>query len=207
MFRRVRRNRLPLLLAATLLLALPAVAQEAEPRPVLPLYGLGDWVINVRLGLFTPLFFASSVPVNGATVHPPQVTLGGTLGLSASTYLTPAFRIGAEVAGSLASDINSNGLFLVPITANAAYVFSTIDLEIPVTVAIGAAIMRLSDKTSVSLLLRPGAGVMWRATSNWSFGGGLEYWLAYEPAWVPALAGQEMLGNFLDITATAVYHF
>ena len=71
----------------------------------------------------------------------------------------------------------------------------------------GSVVMRLVDKTSVSFVLRPGASFLWRVTSSWSFGGTVEYWLAYEPAWQDVPAEQRMLGNFLDITAAAVYHF
>ena len=174
----------------------------------MPLYGLGDWIVNVRLGLFTPLFLATSTPINGQTALVTNLTLGGSLALTVGAYLTPDINVGLEVAGSLAADINQLGFFLVPILAKGAYVFSTPSLEVPVSVAVGAAIMRLGQQnTGASLLLRPGVGVLWRATSTWSFGGSLEYWLAWEllPPTIPT--EEQMLGNFLDITATAVYHF
>ena len=218
MFRPVPRSRLRHLLGAAplavALVAAPVGAQETDPAPpqipelVVPLYGLGDWVMNVRLGLFTPLFLATSTPINGQTVLPSNLTLGGSLGLTVAAYLTPNINVGVELAGSLAADINSLGFFLVPILAKGAYVFSTPTLEVPVSVGLGPVIMRLGqENTAVSLVLRPGVGVLWRATSTWSFGASLEYWLALEllPQAIPA--EQQMLGNFLDITASAVYHF
>ena len=218
MFRSVPRSRLLRLLGVALLVialaASPLAAQDMEPdtppAPELgvPLYGLGDWITNVRLGLFTPLFLAASTPINGQTLVPTNLTLGGSLALTVATYLTPNINVGLEVAGSLAWDIYELGFFLVPILAKGAYVFSTPELEVPVSVGLGAAIMRLGQETTgASLLLRPGVGVLWRATATWSLGGSLEYWLAWELLPQTISAEQQLLGNFLDITASAVYHF
>ena len=69
--------------------------------------------------------------------------------------------------------------------------------------------MRLSDRTSLAFVLQPGVSVLWRATSDWSFGGTAEYWIAWEPPWEKPPEGgvPHFFGNFASISATAVYHF
>jgi hypothetical protein len=209
-------------LAVASLAPVAAFAQEGEAVEVeamIPRYGPGDYVLSLRLGLNLPLFWLSTQPIGlpaaagertQASPHDPNLNLMYMAALSWSTYLSENWTIGAELAGTFGVDINNNTLFMVPILARGGYVFNLPEFEIPVTFGLGGLVMRLSDRTSFAFVALPGVSVLWRATSNWSFGATAEYWFAWEPPWEQPADGPElphMFGNFVSLTATAVYHF
>ena len=215
---------------ALLMIALwPAVAfaqegaEEAEVAEelVIPRYGPGDYVLSLRLGLNLPLFWLSTKPIElpaegdqkakqQASPHDTNLNIVWAAALNWNTYLSEHWTLGAELGGAFGLDVNKNTLFMVPILGRGGYVFNTPQLEIPITLGLGGAIMRLSDRTSLAFVLQPGVSVLWRATSDWSFGGTAEYWLAWEPPWEQPPTGPKIphfFGNFASVSATAVYHF
>ena len=95
-----------------------------------------------------------------------------------------------------------------PILAKGSYIITTPEMEIPISIGIGAIIMQLGDKTGFAFTLRPGITTVWRITSEWSMGATGEYWFSWAPPWViTSPSHPHMLGNFFELSATAIYHF
>jgi hypothetical protein len=188
----------------------PGTGAEDEPL-VAPRYGLGDSTLAMRLGIALPLFLLASDEVETPdgerdNVLPANLSVVGSAAVNWNVYLDESFTIGAELGGGLAIDINDALWYMVPILVRGGYVISLPQMEIPLSVGLGAVVMRLVDNTRVAFALQPGAGFLWRATPDWSFGATVEYWLSWEPPWADA-NDPHFFGNFVSASATAVYHF
>ena len=175
----------------------------AEDEPlVAPRYGLGDSTLAMRLGIALPLFLLASDEVETPdgerdNVLPANLSVVGAAAVNWNVYLDESFTIGAELGG---------GLAMVPILVRGGYVISLPQMEIPLSAGLGAVVMRLVDNTRVAFALQPGAGFLWRATPDWSFGATVEYWFSWEPPWADG-NDPHFFGNFVSVSATAVYHF
>lgn len=196
-------------LLAVALLPAPAVfSQDAETTPR---YDLGDNTLSIRLGVGFPLFLLATEELEQLgerkSVLAPNLSVMGTGAVNWNAYLNPWFTIGAEVSGALAVDINQALLYQVPILVRGGYVIAMPQMEIPLMLGLGAVVMRLVDQTSVAFTLQPAASFLWRATPDWSFGATAEYWFTWEPPWAGGEGNPHVFGNFVTVTATAVYHF
>jgi hypothetical protein len=190
------------LLAAAAFLALaPLEAQEKNPQPEPPpLYSLGDQTLAITGGLFVPLFFLSYQPVASGT----NLTLGGVGSLQWQAYLASAWRIGVELGGVFAFSPNLNALLMLPITAKLTFVATFFPFEVPIFLGAGINIVKYSDQSTVDPLLKTGAGFYWIFNSSWSFGVNAVYW--WDIQFAPT-ATQSRIGNFLELSVTALYHY
>jgi hypothetical protein len=193
------------------LIALPLAAQEDGTLPTRPeedvvvdTYTLGDQLLTINLGLFTPLFFASEEK----GVQSTNLTLGGVGSLRWSSYLNNNISVGAEVAGSFSFSPNRRALYILPITARGTYYFRAYPWEFPLSLQAGMSISRLEEKTKIDPILKPGASVYWNHNAQWAFGLNAVYW------WIPQIyrgpeppASDTRFGNFLELTLSALYHF
>ena len=187
-----------------------ATVAEGEPLAV-PRYGFGDSTLAMRLGIALPLFLLASEEVETPdgerdSVLPANLSVVGSAAVNWNVYLDESFTIGAELGGGLGIDINDALWYMVPILVRGGYVISLPQMEIPLSAGLGAVVMRLVDNTRVAFALQPGAGFLWRATPDWSFGATIEYWFSWEPPWADA-NDPHFFANFVSATATAVYHF
>jgi len=186
----------------TLLAAFSAGPLSAadEPKNQISQYALGDQTLAINAGLFIPLFL---MPTGTWLLagNPPQLSLGGVGSLSWAVYVAPQVRIGADLGGAFAFSPNTNLLLMLPIVAKAAYVFTIYPFEIPVTFAAGINILKYVDQYYVDLLIRPGASLYWIFNSSWSFGLNLNYWLDFQ------FSSDYRVGNFLEASLTALYHY
>ena len=191
-----------LLLAVALCAAAPAFADQAA-APQVSQYTLGDQTMSINAGAFVPLFLIPSGVWFLAT-NPPQLTLGAAGSLSWAAYVAPQWRVGAEIAGSFGLSPNSNTLLMLPILAKATYVVSFYPFEVPLTLALGVDIVKYVSDWTIDPLVRPGAGFYWIYDSSWSFGINLDYWFDMQFA---SVASQSRIGNFLEVTLGALYHY
>jgi hypothetical protein len=193
------------MLALLFLCALPAVAQEppeAESEPVAYAYGLGDQVLSISLGPFFPLF--NLVP--GDSTSSTNLTVGGTGSIAWSVYVTGAIRIGAEIGGVFSfSRPNLNILLMLPILARVQYVMTFYPFEVPLSLGVGMNIIKYGDLKNIDLLIKPGASVMWIYDSKWSFGLNLAWW--WDMQFYPTDPTQSRIGNFLEVSVSALYHY
>lgn len=194
--------------AAVLLCAvLPLAAQDATPSeeaPATSAYALGDQVLTISLGPFIPLFFLAP----GGDTSGTRLTLGGTGSISWMAYLSGAVRVGAEIGGMFAFGPNTipsrTPLLTLPILARAQYVLTFYPFEVPLSLGLGMNIAKYDTDVAVDLLIKPGASVMWIYDSKWSFGLNLAWWCDLQFAADPT---QSRIGNFLEVTASALYHY
>ena len=177
----------------------PLFAADA-PKNQLSQYVLGDQTLAINAGLFIPLVL---MPTGTWLLagNPPQLSLGGIGSLSWAMYVAPQVRVGAELGGTFSFDPNSNLLLMLPIIAKGAYIFTIYPFEIPLTFGAGMNILKYTDKYYVDLLLRPGASLYWIFNSSWSFGLNLNYWLDFQ------FSSDFRVGNFLEVSLTALYHY
>jgi len=166
-------------------------------------YSLGDQTLSINAGMFIPLFLlpTGTVLLEG---NPPQLTIGAVGSLSWAAYITPQFRLGADIGGNFTLSPNSNILLMLPFVARAAYVFTFYPFEVPVSLGVGMNIVKYIDKSSLDLLLRPGASFYWIYNSSWSFGFNLLYWFDMQFNTDPT---KTRYGNFLEFSLSALYHF
>jgi hypothetical protein len=167
-------------------------------------YGLGDQTMSIDAGVFIPLFLLpTGTALLGGT--PPHLSLGGIGGLTWAAYVAPQIRLGLEVAGEyFAQSPNKNPLLMLPFIARASYVVTAYPFEIPLTFGLGMNIVKYVDMTTIDLLLRPGVSGLWIYNSSWSFGVNLNWWFDMQFAPSPA---DSRIGNFLEVSLTALYHF
>jgi len=179
--------------------------QPKKPEKIAQSYGLGDQMLSLSLGVFVPLFFQGGP--NG--IMPTNLSLGGAGSLMWSSFLNNNWAIGLDVAGSFSFSPNGRTLFLVSIAPRISYFFHSYPFDIPVFLDAGINFSQLSTSFKVDPVLKPGVGILWNYTPNWSFGANLTYW------WIPQIypsGGQipstdTRLGNFADVSITALYHF
>jgi len=203
-----------LLISAFILLIIsmvPVYSQEAE-QPEEPklekieYYTLGDQCFSINAGLFIPLFFMDFTPGASSAVSATHLTVGGTGSLAYEAYLSNNLKLGMEVGGMFAKSPNGNNVFMVPITAKFGYEFHFGQFSMPIYLGAGINIISYQDyETNVQFLLKPGISLYWNYNSNWGFGGNLVYWVA--PDLVLSNPDESRVGNFLDFTISAQYHF
>ena len=182
--------------------AAPGFAADA-PHAVASQYALGDQTMSINAGMFVPLFLLPTGTVFLAG-NPPQLTIGAVGSLSWAAYVSPQIRLGADVGGNFTLSPNANILLMLPFVAKASYIFTFYPFEVPLSFGIGMNIVKYVDKSSLDLLLRPGASFYWIYNSSWSFGVNLLYWFDMQFNTNPSLS---RYGNFLEFSLSALYHF
>ncbi len=170
-----------------------------------PTYTLGDQSLAINLGLFVPMFFAGPVSL----FEPANLSLGGAGSLLWSTYLTNEISVGVELGGSFALTPNGRALFLVPIAARGSYSFRAYPFEFPVSLGAGLSIARLEDAVKVDPFIKPGGSFYWYYSTQWAFGANLFYWIIPQIYTNLTYQGvtETRVGNFLEFTLSARYHF
>ena len=107
-------------------LSVPALsAQENEPTP-LPLYGLGDQMFAINVGLFIPLFFHNP----GVGTSPTNLSLGGAGSLEWAAFLNDKVSLGAELQGIFSISPLKRTLLMIPISAKLSYFFQVISFRV-----------------------------------------------------------------------------
>jgi hypothetical protein len=182
-----------------------AEGSNAQPSQ----YTLGDQTLSINVGLFVPLFLLPMQPPYTATAllagSPPQLSLGAVGSLCWAAYVAPQVRLGVELAGNFTLSPNANTLLMLPIMGKASYVFTFYPFEIPLSFAAGMNVVKYIDQYTIDLLLRPGASFYWIYNSSWSFGLNLNYW--FDMQFDTTDSTQSRIGNFLEISLSALYHY
>ena len=209
-----------ILIAASLLMLTQGFlsAQEGPPQdvPSVPRFrtnsrSLGDKSFAITAGLYLPLFtvLLHDWPGAGydAGVHPPKLSPGGTGALTFSFYLSPNLKLGIQLAGAFSADINRNFLYLVPVTIKGSWEFHPGPrFSIPIHLAAGISMNTWkTDNFRVDMILRPGFGFYFDWSLEWSFGIDFTYW--FIPQTSLEKPQERSIGNFMDISLTAEYHF
>lgn len=179
-------------------------SQEVFVDPV-PTYTLGDQTLSINGGLFLPLFFQSlDFTIRGTNLWP-----GGVGSLVWKSYLNNNFTIGVEIGGMFAfsSPNFPNLLLMLPITAQGAYILRAYPFEFPIYLGMGLDIVRYLELTHFDFIMKPGFSAFWIYDSSWSFGLNVVYWWVLQPIFQENYQDRTRLGNFLEISLSALYHF
>ncbi|OQX29711.1 MAG: hypothetical protein B0D92_02245 [Spirochaeta sp. LUC14_002_19_P3] len=172
---------------------------------------LGDQAFAITAGLYIPLFtvlledWDGTNYTKGAT--PPHLYPGGAGAITYSVYLSPNWKLGLQLNGSFSQDINGNFAYTIPITVKASYEFHPWSrVTIPIFIGTGIAMTSWKDDNFlVDFILKPGVGVYFDWSYEWSFG--LDFSYLFIPQAGLGGARESSIGNFLEITLTAEYHF
>jgi hypothetical protein len=180
-----------------------------ESKPIQAIRTLGSQTFEIDLGLMVPLFSSDAA----GTINP-----GGNLGLGGAghikwgAFVSQYLSFGVDLGGSLVTGPNSftNGTSfgLVNIGPHVTANFRLGNFQVPVFLSPAFSIMTYSTTTYLGFAVRPGVGLYYDVTPDWSFGLNLQYW------WVPELyagptppVSQNRFGNFLEISVSALYSF
>ena len=185
------------------------VAAQETPVEPLPMYGLGDQMFSINLGLFIPLFFYN--PVAGVLPEdrfaPTNLSLGGAGSLEWAAFLSDKISLGAELEGMFSISPLKRVLLMIPLTAKLSYFFRAYPFEIPIFIGAGVNFAKLGDELFVGPILKPGIAGYWDINSEWGIGLRASYW------WFPQIYLRDPLkddtrfGNFMEVTLSALYHF
>ena len=160
-------------------------------------YTRGDRTFNITLGVLFPTFFS------GIDNNRHGLSLGGTGTLTFNYFLSPNVFFGGELSGSFSGTRAGNMLYLIPFGARIGYQFHYRFFEFPVSIMIGAAPQRYMENGYFGPIIKPGASGFWRYNMDWSFGLNANWWIL--PQW--PRNGNNVVGNFLELTLSARYHF
>jgi len=199
------RKALPLVLTVIIVFLFTSVdvfGQDKEPK-VLPVYSLGDQTLSINGGLFVPLFFQA---LDG-TISSTNLTPGGIGSLEWNAYINANVKVGLEAGGVFAFSPNFNVLLILPITVKATYIFSYYPFDFPIFLGTGLNIIKYQDLSHIDFLLKPGFSVFWRYNASWSFGLNFVYWWIFQAATGSQPSDETRMGNFLEISLSALYHF
>jgi len=187
------------LFASSLASAFAADTPSSQPSQ----YSLGDQTLSINAGVFVPLFL---LPTGTSLLagSPPHLSLGAVGSLNWAAYVAPRVRLGLDVAGNFTVSPNGNSLLMLPFVAKVSYILTAYPFEIPFSLGVGMNIVKYVDKSTIDLLLRPGVSGFWIFNSSWSFGLNLNWWFDMQFAANPA---SSRIGNFLEISLSALYHF
>ncbi|MCL2094344.1 MAG: hypothetical protein FWH12_09170 [Treponema sp.] len=160
-------------------------------------YTRGDRIFNISLGVLIPTYFS------GIDDNNHGMSVGGTGTLGYYYFLSPNIFIGGELSGSFSGTRAGNMLYVVPFGVRGGYQFVFRRFEFPLSVMIGAAPQRYLEDGYFGLIVKPSASAFWRFNHEWSFGLNTHWWL------VPQYPkeGPRVVGNFLELTLSARYHF
>ncbi|MCG8452453.1 MAG: hypothetical protein MI717_04630 [Spirochaetales bacterium] len=171
---------------------------------------LGDQSFAISAGMTAPLFTVllhdSTISGFSAGVHPTRLTVGGFGALSYNFYLNTNLKVGLEIGGSFQWDINRNILYMIPIVAQGSWEFHPGNrISIPVHLGLGINMSSWKENFMVDPIIRPGVGFSFDWSVEWSFGLDVRYW--FIPQLNVSSKDQKSLGNFMDATLRAEYHF
>jgi len=197
-------------LIALLAVAAVAVGQEAPEEEVfVPIHSLGDQVIGINAGMFIPFYIAGGGSISWGA----NLSLGGMGSISWASYLSNEFRVGAEVGGSFSFTPNRHALFMIPVVANATYVFQAYPFEFPVSMGLGVSVSQIElngeQYRKWDPFVKATGSFFWNYSSQFAFGANLDYWFVPQIYLARSDAGpaETRYGSFLGITLSALYHF
>jgi hypothetical protein len=160
-------------------------------------FSRGDKNLVISLGLVIPVYFS------GIEDNEHGISIGGTGSLAFNYFLTSGFFVGGELGAMFASTRRGNMLYIIPFGVRAGYQFWFGRFELPISLMIGFAPQKYLEKGYIGPFVKPSVSLFWRFNSDWSFGLNSEWW--FIPQWPST--GEDVIGNFLELTLSAKYHF
>ncbi|MDR0409868.1 MAG: hypothetical protein LBH18_05665 [Spirochaetaceae bacterium] len=163
-------------------------------------YTRGDQTFNISLGVLLPLFFTSS---SGKTLEN-NLSVGGTGSLAYTYFISSRLFLGGILSGSFSQTLGKNFLYMIPVGLTVGYQFVISRFEFPISLTIGGMTEQYLTYDGYWLFLKPQVSGFFRFNSDWSFGLNAAWWFA--PQWTNT-PERDAVGNFMEITLSARYHF
>jgi len=165
------------------------------------IFARGDQTFLINLGMVFPVLFIR----DGSNNTEGWRTVGGTGSLIFNYYLSPRLFVGAEAAIMFVSSIGGSTVFMVPVGARIGTQFIVGRFEFPIAATVGVAWQNFLGHGHFGLNFKASGTALFRATNQWAFGLTTSWY--FMPQWIRGASHQNVLGNFLDLTLTARYHF
>ncbi|MDR1363508.1 MAG: hypothetical protein LBJ35_05610 [Spirochaetaceae bacterium] len=164
-------------------------------------YTRGDQTFNISAGILVPLFFLS----NSDGVLDNKLSFIGGVGSLAYTYfLNSNLFLGGVLAGSFSQTLGKNFLYMIPVAFTFGYQIVMNRFEFPFSLTVGGVTEQYLTYNGYWLFIKPQASGFFRLNSDWSLGLNAAWWIS--PQWTNT-PEKNALGNFLEITFSARYHF
>jgi len=163
------------------------------------LYRTGDKVFSITAGITFPTVFSGK----GMDGNPSNIKLGGMGRLIYSYFFSSHWFLGGELGGMFSGTGGKNMYFAVPFGVHFGYQFVIKRFEFPIYIMTGGAPQKYTEKDYFGWIIKPGISGFFRYDADWSFGLNVNWWML--PQWPKN--GNKVLGNFLEISLTARYHF
>ncbi|MDR1232582.1 MAG: hypothetical protein LBK61_14420 [Spirochaetaceae bacterium] len=166
----------------------------------------GDTVFNINLGVVFPVAFSAG---NVSQYDP----VGGTGMLSGSFFLNSHVFTGFGVQGMFVPTIGEHMLYIVPMGPHIGYEWVAGRFEFPLSLMVGWSWEMYLDHLYFGFFAKPQISALYRAFNDWSFGLTAAWW--FVPQWGAkttddtgaVIKGGDAVGNFLELTLMAQYHF
>ncbi len=160
----------------------------------------GDQFIRIGLGVNFSMFNFGPEGMESET----NIFPGGTGHIGYTRYISSKYALGGEINFAFNSTLGGNMLFYLPMLFRATRVFTIRQLQIPLSVGVGAAFQSYNGYNYFGLMLKPEIGAYYQFTPEWSFGFSSGWNLI--PQWYADKADNRT-ANLLDIGASVRYHF
>ncbi|MBQ0052663.1 MAG: hypothetical protein KBT11_11475 [Treponema sp.] len=161
----------------------------------------GDQYIKIGLMVSMPLNFGGSFPL----FRDGNLSTGGAGTLGYHRFVSNWVSWGFDVHFGYHPTIGENIFTYIPLVLTATVQPTYNRFEFPITLGVGAAMENYLNRTYFpGLIIKPQAGVFFRATPSWSFG--LEGDFTYMPQWYSDSEKNDY-GLFGSFVLSARYHF
>ena len=193
------------LLCIALPLSAQAPAQAAEDGTDYfgGLHKKGSQIISLTTGAGIPLFI---LPADATATSAYPLGVGASFSLNYEYMIANRLAIGGSLTGAFNTTVGGRTLFMAPIAFKLGYWWGIAPMEYTVGMDLGLNIMRLSGNGIISPFVKVGGGAFVQIAPFWSLGGQTYWWLVPELHY-GSYTNLNRIGNFLEISLGALYHF
>lgn len=165
-------------------------------------YQAGDQYLRISVAVSFPLGFGDLFSGNQ------KMNIGGAGTLGYHYFVLDYLALGAEVSFGFNTTIGSHTYNYVPILFTVTTVPTVNKFEFPITLGIGFATENYNNyKYFPGLALKAEGGIYYRFSSSWSAGFEATYRFLPQFAGLYSSSAHNIMGNFLNLTLGAKYHF
>jgi len=187
--------------------AMPLWAQQDETKKttqtVIETQRAGSQTIALSVGGNIPLFI---LPVDAEATETSTLGVGASFGLQYQYFIANHISLGGSLFGSFATTLAGESLFIAPISAHVGYWWDAAPMEYTAGMDLGMTVMRLSGDGMLTPFAKLGGGAFYKIDNSWYIGAEGYLWFIPE-IHTGSYSSLTRYGAFVEISASAVYHF
>lgn len=165
----------------------------------------GDQIIRISLDGTIPLNFPS---ITTLFTEDKKLAGGGSGYIGYHYFITDQLAVGGNLGFGFNATIGEHMFHYAPLIATVTYQPSYKRFEFPLSMGIGLAWEAYNGYTYFpGLVIKPSAGVHFRALESWAFGVDLSYMLMPQFAKLYGTGSSNFAGQWLEFDITARYYF